>query len=269
MTWYNTIFIPNGFSVSMPDWITRARPWINALLVLLLLLPIARLAWRFIAPPEPAVSAVPVSTNTAAGAPVRQTIDVAQLRQAALFGQSTAAGNNGETPESTLPLKLQGVIAAGNSPGAAAVFEAGEPKARAARVGMALQPGVVLKAVFKDRVIIDNNGREEKITLQTPPAIMIGGPPPEGSQPAYPPGIDPVDQPPGFAPQPMDQTSPGGVPPSGMPPGFNPTAQQQYTPQSVAPNAQQYSTPQVPPGGYSTYSGGANPAPQPPHMYRR
>lgn len=219
----------------MIDWLARVRPWLNALLVLLLLLPVAQLVWRVVLPAEPKAAAAPA--RVAVPATVAATrMDVGRLRQAALFGHAVTQSANGELPESTLPLKLQGVIAAGESRTAAAIFESADPKLRAARVGMELQPGVVVKAVFKDRVVISNNGRDERISLKLPPLLPLNGAPggaPGGSAggPPVAPSWDNNGGPPGTSRNYMGQSAPGynGGMPAGQPmnqppqqyPGYN------------------------------------------------
>lgn len=209
----------------MMDWPARLRPWLNALLVLLLMLPLARLAWRLVVAPEPAAAvAAPSVALRAAPAPAR--LDISRLRQAMLFGQVSTAGPNGELPESTLGIKLQGVIAAGESPAAVAIFDSGDAQLRAVRVGMSVQPNVVIKAVYKDRVVVSNNGRDERISLQVPPAISLNSPPGANGSPAYPPGFNPsargyVNQAtPGYASGVPNMQQQGGQAPPGYP-GYN------------------------------------------------
>lgn len=208
----------------MMDWPARLRPWLNALLVLLLMLPLARLTWRLLVPPEPLPVVTPAAVVTRGGpAPAR--LDLSRLRQAMLFGQPSSVGPNGELPESTLSIKLQGVIAAGESPSAVAIFDSGDAQLRAARVGMTVQPNVLIKAVYKDRVVVSNNGRDERISLQVPPAIPLNGPPGANGTPAYPAGFNPgvrgyVNQSaPGYASGVPNMQQQGGPPPGY--PGYN------------------------------------------------
>lgn len=193
----------------MMDWLARLRPWLNALLILLLMLPLARLAWRAFVPAEAPLPPAAASGRVGAVARPAQPIDVAQLRRSMLFGQTASVGPNGELPDSTLPLKLQGVIAAGESPDAVAIFDGGDAKLRAVRVGMAVQPNVVIKAVYKDNVVVNNNGRDERIKLQLPPPLSLNSPPPPSS--VYPPGIDPAG---GSAQSYISQSVPGAYNPA-------------------------------------------------------
>lgn len=230
----------------MTDWPARVRPWLNALLILLLLLPAARLVWlRLLPPGAPAPAA---RENRSLPPAPRASLDISDIRQAHLFGQVNSGGSNGELPESTLSLKLKGVIAAGDNPHAVAIFDGGEPQVRAARVGMSIQPGVTIKAVLKDRVIINNNGRDERIPLQTPPPIALdsragagsspgSGMPPPSSSPSvvYLPGN------PGSARSYMSQSSPG----------YSGGSPQPYPPQQQAPYTGYTSSGMVPGGGYA------------------
>ena len=223
LNWYNTVFALD-FGSCMMDWPARLRPWLNALLVLLLMLPLARLTWRLGVPTEAPPPTVPVAVVARNAPPPR--LDVSRVRQAMLFGQANSVGPNGELPESTLGIKLQGVIAAGESPAAVAIFDSGDAQLRAVRVGMAVQPNVVIKAVYKDRVVVSNNGRDERISLQAPPPISLNSPP-SVSGPTAGSGFNPGSSARGY----VNQAAPGyasGVPnmqPQGGPPpgypGFN------------------------------------------------
>ena len=156
-------------------WLQRLRPWLNALLFLLLLLPLARWGWTLYLPKKAAaaVSAAPLPTLSSKADPV----DISAIERTQLFGSNL---NNGELPLTTLPLKLQGVIDTGNKADAVAVFAGTDPKLRAVRMGQELQPGVILHQVFKDYAVISNNGRNERVNLDTPPPVLLNSPPPAG-----------------------------------------------------------------------------------------
>lgn len=208
----------------MSEWLDRARPWLNSLLVLLLLLPVAQLSWRFFVPAEKKATSNSTTAPAMTSGTSRARLDVSALRQAMLFGQANTASLNGQLPESTLSIKLQGVIAAGESPSAVAIFDSGEPKLRAVSVGMTVSPDVILKAVFKDHAVITNHGRDERLSLQTPPAMSLNSPPAAG--PTNPSGIErypnnPLGAPPlgmnGYAPPPAVPMGQMNEPP----PGYN------------------------------------------------
>lgn len=208
----------------MSEWLDRARPWLNSLLVLLLLLPVAQLSWRFFVPAEKKAASNSTTAPAITSGASRARLDLSALRQAMLFGQANTASLNGQLPESTLSIKLQGVIAAGESPSAVAIFDSGEPKLRAVSVGMTVSPDVVLKAVFKDHAVISNHGRDERLSLQTPPAMSLNSPPAVPTNPsgierypnnqlgAPPPGMN------GYAPPPA---VPMGGQMNEPPPGYN------------------------------------------------
>ena len=209
------------------DSLLRLRPWVNAVLVLILMLPVARLTWRWVLPKRPALSA-PARPQAAAAPLPGLVLDLGDLRRSALFGVAAVAAPGGELPVSRWPLKLTGVIAAGESPASAAVFDGADPKQRSIRVGMDIQPGVTLKAVLADHVVIRNQGRDERLNLQKPQAGSNAIAPAQTSpSSAYPPGVTPAgasfapNYSPAYSPRngamyrgyPGGETSMNGVPP--------------------------------------------------------
>lgn len=207
----------------MSEWLDRARPWLNSLLVFLLLLPVAQLSWRFFVPAEKKAASNTTTAPAMTTGASRARLDLTALRQAMLFGQANTTSLNGQLPESTLSIKLQGVIAAGESPSAVAIFDSGEPKLRAVSVGMTVSPDVILKAVFKDHAVITNRGRDERLSLQTPPAMSLNSPP---AMPTNPSGIERYPNGPLGAPPPgMNGYAPPPAVPMGQmnepPPGYN------------------------------------------------
>lgn len=231
----------------MTDWLARARPWLNALLILLLMLPLARLAWQVLVPVRPAQPAPASVATSPVPRPVTPALDVAAIRQAQLFGSPAGVAANGEIPESTLQLKLKGVIAAGDNPHAVAIFDGGDPQTRAARVGMNIMPNVVVKAVYKDKVIVSNNGRDERLMLQAPPPISLNsGPGTPGAGASA--GAAPIVGSPA-----VSYGSPGGPPASARTymnqasPGYSGGTPPQY--QQQAPTYPGYNGSVITPGG--------------------
>lgn len=220
----------------MSEWLARARPWLNGLLVLILLLPLAQLSWRFVVPAEKRTVQATSDNASANVRPSQARLDLSPIRNAMIFGQANAVGLNGQLPESNLSIKLQGVIAAGDSPTAVAIFDSGEPKLRAVSVGMAVMPDVVLKAVFKDHAVVTNHGRDERLSLQTPPPITLNNPAPNPAPSGNPNVIEPYPTNPNTGAPPQSMGGPGPVPMGG----------------SNNMNG-------APPGGYGAYGGNSAP----------
>lgn len=135
--------------------------------------------WRFAAPVPAMAPASPLSAGASVQQPVSR-IDANLI--APIFG---SAGSDDGATNSVLPYKLRGVIAAGNSRGAAALLSGTGPKDAAFLVGDELQPGVVLKEVNADHVLVDNHGRRERIDLDAKPAARLDS----GPVPAADPGL--------------------------------------------------------------------------------
>lgn len=220
----------------MSEWLARARPWLNGLLVLILLLPLAQLCWRFVVPAEKRTVQAASDNASANVRPSQARLDLSPIRNAMIFGQANAVGLNGQLPESNLSIKLQGVIAAGESPTAVAIFDSGEPKLRAVSVGMTVMPDVILKAVFKDHAVVTNHGRDERLSLQTPPAMNLNNPAPIPAPGGNPNVIQAYPQNPNTGAPPQSMGGPGPVPMG----GFN-------------------NTNGAPPGGYGAYGGNSVP----------
>lgn len=119
-------------------------------LVLLLAWQLACWTWQFATPP--AVRTAPQDAND---------VDLAAI--ARLFGAAPPAA--GTQAASTSGLRLKGVIAPTPGVAASAIFATGSGKDFAVYVGRELQPGVKLKEVHPDHVIVARNGIEERIDL--------------------------------------------------------------------------------------------------------
>jgi hypothetical protein len=121
-----------------------------AALVLVLAWQLAYWTWQFAAPPA-------VSDARGDG----KDVDLAAI--ARLFGGAPPAGS--AQVASTSGLRLKGVIAPTPGVAASAIFSAGSGKDFAVYVGRELQPGVKLKEVHPDHVIVSRNGVDERIDL--------------------------------------------------------------------------------------------------------
>lgn len=87
-----------------------------------------------------------------------------------LFGQSTATASVSQpspvsAPDTQLNLKLYGVIASDGQYNAGAIIEDGKGTQKYFSIGDNIQPGIKLKEIYPDRVIIDRSGRLETLRL--------------------------------------------------------------------------------------------------------
>lgn len=160
---------------------TVAPKWVNSLLVIGIGYALATVSLKALPSPEVQVSRVDPSTINTAG--VAPTVDKAQL------GRQIAAvhlfGNIAEVPKeepkreqpivkTKLNLKLTGVAAYEPQERAIAIINTGGSDEAAFSVGDKVIGQTTLKAVYPDRVILDNNGREEVLELpenSTPIAV--------------------------------------------------------------------------------------------------
>jgi general secretion pathway protein C len=139
---------------------------IVAALVIVLAYQLAHWTWIFATPREIATAA------PSAGA----SADIATA--AKLFGgnASQAAASGAST------LRLKGVVAPTPGVAASAIFSTGAPRDVSIFVGSDVQPGVKLKEVHPDHVILARAGIDERIDLEAPkgspvssqPARMVG-----------------------------------------------------------------------------------------------
>ena len=136
----------------------------------------ARLFWLLI--PEPALATMTgftVQQGAENFSDTRESIDIKALKALALFGEpakvteqpvKAAPAPVKEAKETVLNVKLNGVFASSNLAQAYAIISQGKQQSLY-RVGEALDNlrGVTLVSVLSDRVIIDNNGKNEAILL--------------------------------------------------------------------------------------------------------
>ncbi len=159
------------------------RPWITALNVLLgvgalalLGLSIANVAEGFLTDQEAAVSA-PTPAAAASGG---NWADRARIIDRNLFNVSTLAPaadtlEEAESYEKTrLPLRLLGTAAAGEASWAA-VEDLESRKHLVARVGGPLKGATVLR-IDRCRIVLQNAGRREELSLETPAGCFEGSP---------------------------------------------------------------------------------------------
>jgi len=153
------------------DTLSRLPRWVNTALVILVGYALAVLSLKAISQTEVRVAALSNSQSTGRANPTN--IDLVSV------GQTTAAthlfGNKAEKVEdkrqapskprpATVDLKLAGVFAYEPQERAIAIIVTKQGE-EAFRVGDVIENRITLKAVFTDRIIIDNNGKDEEIRL--------------------------------------------------------------------------------------------------------
>ncbi|WP_137938657.1 type II secretion system protein N [Chitinivorax sp. B] len=168
---------------------------LNVLLIALIAWLAASVTWRFVAPKP---TAVPGAKSTAVPMP-QNPVPILDLNLVAgLFGRTQGVADNGQIVPSNLPYKLRGVITGTANQVPAATFSGVGAKEVAVTVGDEIQPGVKLLEVASDHVVVQNNGRRERIDLDAKPALVIDGVTPVGAmQDGIPPGMGPNETPPG------------------------------------------------------------------------
>ncbi len=136
-------------------------------LAMLLAYQLASLTWYWLAPPWQNRAYVAIETDLSGHAD-SAALDVNAISRYQLFGkQIQRVAEPTEpviAPETKLKLELRGVIATGDSFGAAIIADDARREGYY-RIGDELPGGVGLHEVFADRVILDRNGVYETLTL--------------------------------------------------------------------------------------------------------
>lgn len=143
---------------------------LNAAAVLLLTASMAQWTWQILQPPPPRT----IASETTLSRRGPGGFDLQGLLGARLFGapavDSTAATPVAQIPTSDLDLVLVGVVAAGADSRALIRVDT-EPETPFA-IGDEISRGVVLRAVYAERVIIQRRGRTEALLLEDPAAAL-------------------------------------------------------------------------------------------------
>jgi type II secretory pathway component PulC len=92
-----------------------------------------------------------------------------------LFGASAFASKSQamSVAPSHLSIQLLGTVVAGKASAAVLALHAGAEQ-KVVLLGQAIEPGVILKAVESEAIVVDNHGRMERIAMAKPAL----GPPP-------------------------------------------------------------------------------------------
>lgn len=159
--------------------------WIEAALLVMLLIQVARLLWALVTP-------VGVFGEWQAREPVVVSEDARRALFAGFdpFFRAGAAAGSGQAVQQVtgLPLKLYGISLNEASGQGSAIIANGEEDQASYAVGEQIAPGVSLKAVLFDHVVIDRNGAEETLYIDQSDgeagADNAAAPPPPGPAPA-------------------------------------------------------------------------------------
>jgi len=150
---------------------TVAPKWVNSLLVIGIGYALAVLSLKLLPQPEIQVTRVDPTTISTDRRPVLDKLQLSrQIASVKLFGDATEPAK--EKPKRKEPiaktklnLKLTGVAAYEPQERAIAIINTGGANEAAFKVGEKIIGQTTLKAVYPDRVILDNNGREEVLEL--------------------------------------------------------------------------------------------------------
>lgn len=174
-------------------FIRRARPgdrrrssdigqWVEAVLLVMLMVQLARLLWALVTP-------VGLFGEWQAREPVVVSGDARRALFAGFdpFFRAGAPGGQGAQQVTSLPLALFGISLNEASGQGSAIIANGDGEQTSYGVGEEIAPGVRLKAVRFDHVVIDRNGAEETLYIdqsggdETPGNSAAPAPPAGGS----------------------------------------------------------------------------------------
>jgi general secretion pathway protein C len=113
---------------------------------------------------KPAAAVPPSGTTMMRRPSVNPTLQLALIVNAHLFG-SAGVKASGDTPQTTMPLTLAGVIADKDPNKGQAIIGENAMAAKLYAVGGAIPGGARLHAVYADRVLLERNGAIEALSL--------------------------------------------------------------------------------------------------------
>ncbi|CUS47261.1 MAG: type 2a secretion system assembly platform protein GspC [Idiomarinaceae bacterium HL-53] len=125
----------------------------------------AQITWLIL---TPQVSVGAPHTSVAVGAGTATRADVTQLQALHLFGEAGAVASNRvvqDAPETTLNIRLVGVTASTNPLLSAAIIQQGSNQATYIPGDTIQGSRAVLKEIYSDRVLLENNNRTETLWL--------------------------------------------------------------------------------------------------------
>lgn len=157
---------------------------VDVILVLILARILAGLVWALV----PAPAAAAWKPAPAAAGPVER-VDIEAINSAQVFGQYQAPAAPGaqeiaSAPDTQLALTLLGILANHFDNSASRALIAGGNDEKPYAIGDEIATGVVLKAIFADRVVISRGGRLETLRLDkdkpSSAEFVQAAPPPGG-----------------------------------------------------------------------------------------
>ncbi len=136
-------------------------------------LELAKLIWLLV--PEPSAGQWvprPVQPATTTVSNPRQSVDIAQLTSAKLFGDfsetatDTVAAANLDAPDTNLRLKLRGIFAMEDPLRSRALIEPASGELMPYAIGMDIPGGAKLHSIYPDRVLLKRGGKLETLRLE-------------------------------------------------------------------------------------------------------
>lgn len=142
------------------------------MLAVLIGLQLAKMFWLLFPAPEQGLWVpAPVEPVAAQAQQGQNSVNLAQLQRAKLFGdyQAQAAAQQQaaeDAPETNLRLKLRGIVAMQSELASRALIEASNGKLESYAVGMSIPGGAKLHSIHADRVLLKRGGRLETLRLE-------------------------------------------------------------------------------------------------------
>lgn len=169
------------YSAQWSSWLKRIpgpviAPWLQKLLAVALVWQLARLTWLLWPLPSlPPVVVVPGQQAQVGQANAANSVDLNALIALKLFGDQAAKPVEAaqpvvvDAPETSLNIKLRGILHSTTAAKASVVIEGENGSQLAYFSGDSLQSptGVLVKEIQADRVILDRSGRLETLKLNT------------------------------------------------------------------------------------------------------
>jgi general secretion pathway protein C len=161
-------FIPGNDALQQ---LNKALPQIiSVILVIALGYTLAQFSWQFYLQQQEQMPITPVTTTLGATKlAARPQQNIRQITSSHLLGMTTTQAGNvpaqDKAPVTKLNLVLRGVLAAQPASLGAAIIAAGKGKEEVYGIGDTIQRGVKLSEILSDHVIIDRQGKLEKLVL--------------------------------------------------------------------------------------------------------
>jgi general secretion pathway protein C len=150
---------------------TRLVELVNLAALLLLCAALASLSWRLLAPKPAQLNLLPIPKESAA---MPSKSGLTQIKAANLFGAAHIVRDQSpsQVPLSSLNLKLNGVVAAGDD-SVALISVSGQPQSPYF-IGDEVSHGAILDSVHPDRAILKRNGVLESLVLDDVSSSLPG-----------------------------------------------------------------------------------------------